>query len=376
MEPNNQNYCVILAGGKGRRLWPCSREKCPKQFVDFFGVGRTQLQQTFDRFTRILPKENIFVCTNREYAPIVREQLADLHEENLMAEPVNRGTAPSVAWANMRICRRNPQGNVVITPSDQFVLNEDAFYRNMEEALMFVSCHDMLLALGVTPTRPEPGYGYIQKGEEIPRSEASEVIGMADAKPNVFQVQSFAEKPERQFAQMFMDSGEFLWNTGVILSNANYLRDCFRQLFPDVPYRFEGNLTDYTIEQEMAFVNEHYPAYPNLSIDQGVLEHCENVCVMRCDFGWADLGTWHAIYECKSKGEGDNVVVDSEVMLEDSHNNVIKLPKGRLGVINGLDGYIVAEEGNVLLICKKGDSSALVRKYVNEVKMKYGEEYV
>ncbi len=363
MELNKQNYCIILAGGKGRRLWPSSRERRPKQFIDFFGVGRTQLQQTYDRFSKILPKENIIVCTNREYAPMVRQQLCDLPEENLMIEPVNRGTAPSVAWADMRVCRRNLNANIVITPSDQFVLNEEAFYRNMEEAFDFVSHHDQLLAMGVEPTRPEPGYGYIQKGD--PTDD-----------PDIYPVKSFTEKPDRQFAQMFMDSGEFLWNTGHIFGNARFLNDCFRRLFPEVLNRFDGHMSSYTIEQEMAFVNEHYPSYPNLSIDQGVLERCENVCVLRCDFGWADLGTWHAIYECKHRAENDNVIIDSEVMLEDSHNNVIKLPKGRLGVIHGLDGYIVAEEGNVLLICKKGDSSALVRKYVNEVQMKYGDDFV
>ena len=368
MEINTKNYCVILAGGRGRRLWPCSRESRPKQFVDFFGIGRTQLQQTFDRFARILPKENIFVCTNREFAPIVREQLEDLHEENLMVEPINRGTGPSVAWADMRVCRRDPEANVVITPSDQYVQNEEAFYQNIDEALYFVSHHNKLLVLGVQPTRPEPGYGYIQKGELIIPERAPVA--------KISEVKSFVEKPERDFAQMFMESGEFLWNTGVILSSASFLNKCFRRLFPDVLGRFDNTMANYTIEQEMAFVNEYYPSYPNLSIDQGVLEKCEDVCVMRCDFGWADLGTWHAIYECKSRTDDDNVVVDSEVMIEDSHNNVIKLPKGRLGVISGLDGYIVAEEDNVLLICKKGDSSALVRKYVNEVKMKYGDDFV
>ena len=363
MKINTENYCIILAGGKGSRLWPCSRKDRPKQFLDFFGVGRTQLQQTFDRFAKILPQENIFVCTNREYAPLVREQLKDLHEENLMVEPVNRGTGPSVAWADMRVCRRNVNGKVVVVPSDQFVLNEEAFYRNIEEAFDFVTHHDLLLTMGVEPTRPEPGYGYIQKGEPLEEQD-------------LYKVQSFTEKPEREFAQMFMDSGEFLWNTGLIFSNARYLNDCFRRLFPEVLARFDAHLANYTIEQEMAFVNEHYPSYPNLSIDQGVLERCEGVCVMKCDFGWADLGTWHAIYECKSQTPDDNVVVDSEVMMENSHNNVIKLPKGRLGVISGLEGYIVAEEGNVLLICKKGDSSALVRKYVNEVQMKYGDEFV
>ena len=175
---------------------------------------------------------------------------------------------------------------------------------------------------------------------------------------------------------MFIESGEFLWNTGLILASARYLNECFTQLFPDVQQQFDATRLDYTIEQEMAFVNENYPLYPKLSIDQGVLERCERVYVMPCDFGWADLGTWHSIFECMSHGDDDNVVVDSEVLLEDCHNNVIKLPRGRLAVINGLDGYIVAEEGNVLLICKKGDSSALVRKYVNEVQIKYGDEYI
>jgi mannose-1-phosphate guanylyltransferase len=222
---------------------------------------------------------------------------------------------------------------------------------------------NFLLTMGVTPTRPEPGYGDIQMGD-------------ATDLPDVFTVQSFTEKPERDFATMFMDSGEFLWNTGLILANSHHLNECFHQLFPEVIRRFDSMPADFNIEQEMAFVNETYPSYPNVSIDQGVLEHYENVCVLRCDFGWADLGTWHAIYECMSRGEGDNVIIDSEVMIEDSHNNVIKLPKGRLGVINGLDGYIVAENGNVLLICKKGDSSALVRKYVNEVQIKYGDEFI
>ena len=363
MRINENNYCIILAGGKGKRLWPCSRDEKPKQFIDFFGTGRTQLQQTFDRFTKILPPKNVLICTNKEYAPLVREQLPDIHEENLMIEPIHRGTAPSVAWANMRICRRNAQANVIITPSDQFVLNEEAFYRNIEEGFSFVEQHDFLLTMGVKPTRPEPGYGYIQMGE------ATEL-------PDVFSVQSFTEKPERDFAQMFLNSGEFLWNTGLILAKTQSLNKCFRQLFPEVLHRFDSTPKNYTIEQEMDFVNDTYSSYPNLSIDQGVLEHYENVCVLCCDFGWADLGTWHAIYECMSRGEGDNVVVDSEVMLEDSHNNVIKLPKGRLGVINGLDGYIVAESDNVLLICKKSDSSALVRKYVNEVQMKYGDDFL
>ena len=315
MEKSKQNYCVILAGGKGRRLWPSSREERPKQFIDFFGVGRTQLQATFDRFSKVIPHENIFICTCKEYLSLVKEQVPEVDERNILVEPVNRNTAPSVAWANMRIKRSQPDANIIITPSDQL-------------------------------------------------------------KPDVFKVKSFTEKPEREFAKMFMESGEFYWNTGVFMVNSRKLTQSFESIFPSVLRNLKFEKPKYGYDEELEYVAQNYPRYPNLSIDYAILEHSDDVYVMKCDFGWADLGTWHAVYEFMSKGEGDNVVVDSEVMMEDSHNNVIKLPKGRVAVINGLDGYIVAEEGNVLLICKKGDSSALVRKYVNEVHIKYGDDFV
>ena len=363
MEKTNQNYCVILAGGKGRRLWPCSRENRPKQFIDFFGVGRTQLQTTFDRFSKVIPLENIFICTCREYLSMVKEQLPDFPERNILVEPVNRNTAPSVAWANMRIKRTNPDANIIITPSDQLVMDEVSFMHSVETGLSYVAEHDVLLAIGVKPTRPEPGYGYIQLGD-------------LSCKPDVFKVKSFTEKPERAFAKMFMESGEFYWNTGIFMVNSRKLTQSFESIFPSVLRNLKFEKPTYSYDEELEYVAQNYPRYPNLSIDYAILEHSEDIYVMKCDFGWADLGTWHAVYECMSKVEGDNVVVDSEVVLEDARNNVIKLPKGRLAVINGLDGYIVAEEDNVLLICKKGDSSALVRKYVSEVQIKYGDEFV
>ena len=363
MELNSKNYCIILAGGKGRRLWPCSRADYPKQFLDFFGTGRTQLQQTFDRFCKVVPTENIYICTCRQYLPMVQEQVSEIDEHNILVEPVNRNTAPSVGWAHIRIKRQNPDANIIVTPSDQLVMNEEAFLNCMEVGLSYVSEHDVLLAIGVVPTRPEPGYGYIQMGD-------------LSCKPDVFKVKSFTEKPEREFAKMFMESGEFYWNTGVFMVNSRKLTQSFESIFPSVLRNLKFEKPKYGYDEELEYVAQNYPRYPNLSIDYAILEHSDDVYVMKCDFGWADLGTWHAVYEFMSKGEGDNVVVDSEVMMEDSHNNVIKLPKGRVAVINGLDGYIVAEEGNVLLICKKGDSSALVRKYVNEVLIKYGEEFV
>ena len=360
---NSQNYCVILAGGRGRRLWPSSREACPKQFIDFFGTGRTQLQATYDRVIKLLPKENIYICTCKEYLDIVRQQLPEVPERNVMVEPIHRNTAPSVAWAAMRIHKKNPEANVLVLPSDQMVLNESSFLRNVEIGFNYVSENDVLLVMGVKPTRPEPGYGYIQLGD-------------LSCKPDVYAVKSFTEKPEREFATMFMQSGEFYWNTGIFQANVRYLLQSFEGIFPEVLRTLRYKKIEYTYEEEMAFVIENYPRYPNISLDYAVLEQGKNVFVMKCDFGWADLGTWHAIYESMSKVEGDNVIIDSDVMMEDCNNNVIKLPKGKVGVFNGLEGYIVADQGNVLMICKKGDDSSLVRKYVNEVRLKYGDEFV
>lgn len=363
MERNKDNFCVILAGGKGRRLWPYSREKKPKQFIDFFGTGRTQLQSTFDRFARLFPIENILVCTHKDYADMVREQLPMLDEDNLLAEPVARNTAASVAWAHVRIRKRNPNANVLISPSDQLVLNEEAMACDILRGLDFVAHHDRILTMGVKPTRPEPGYGYIQLGE------ATDV-------DKVYEVQSFTEKPERDFAQVFMDSGEFYWNTGLFLSNIGYLNKRLDEMLPEVLRNLVHAKPDYTKEEEQSFISDNYPSYPNLSIDYGVFNDKDDVCVMLCDFGWADLGTWHSIYECGHIRGADNVVVDSDVIMENCHSTIIKLPKGKLGIVNGLDGYIVVEKDNVLLICPKEDSSSLVRKYANEVQMKNGEEFV
>lgn len=364
MTKNTNNYCVILAGGKGRRLWPCSREGKPKQFIDFFSTGRTLLQQTYDRMSAFIPEENIYISTNQAYTDLVRKQLPQLKDEQVLSEPIFRNTAPSVAWAAHRISHRDSGARLVVVPSDQAVFKEDVFADNISEGLDFVGQNDCLLTMGVKPTRPEPGYGYIQ-------------IGDAAKNNHVFKVRSFTEKPDREFATMFMQSGEFYWNTGLFLSNVHYLLDQLKRAFPigSAMVR-EHKAGEYTIANEEAFVQEYYPYCPNLSLEYGLLDKNDNVYVMRGDFGWADLGMWHSIYESLSKETGDNVVIGSKVITDDSSNNIIKLPEDHLGIINGLDGYIVAEKGNVLLICKKEDSSALIRKYVNEVQVKYGSEFI
>ena len=254
---DNNNYCVILAGGKGRRLWPCSRSNYPKQFIDFFGVGRTQLQQTFDRMAKIVPADHIYINTNEEYVNLVKEQLPEVSADNILAEPIHRNTAPSMAWANHRISMMNPNACIIATPSDQAIFNEEAFRENVLEGLAFVAENNHFLTMGVKPTRPEPGYGYIQMGDVC--------------SDNIYHVQSFTEKPERDFAKIFVDSGEFYWNTGLFIARCSTLRNSLKALFPPVLSVIDS-ASVYSLEAEQAHIAKRYSAYPNLSVDSAVLE--------------------------------------------------------------------------------------------------------
>lgn len=356
MNKTNNLYCLILAGGKGRRLWPESCEDMPKQFIDFFGTGRTQLQQTFDRFNKFIPTDHILISTNIRYRELVKEQLPQISDSNILAEPIYRNTAPSIAWGTHRIYHFNNDSVVIVAPSDQQVLNEDVFKEDVIRGYEFAYNNNTVLTMGVKPTRPEPGYGYIQFQGQV-----------ADG---VYSVRSFTEKPDREFAKVFLQSGEFYWNTGMLMARSSYLLDNFKDLLPVVLRNIDTGASDYTIDDENRYVSENFTTYPNVSMEQGVLEKINNVTVMKCDFGWADLGTWHGIYEAKHNNEGDNVVLDSDVILDNSHGNIIKIPKGHLAVISGMSGYIVIEKGDTLLICPREDSSALIRKYSAEVKIR------
>ena len=335
-------YAIILAGGKGRRLWPVSRKNLPKQFIDFFGCGRTLLQQTYDRMLKIMPKENILVVTHAAFADILSEQLPELPEKNLMLEPINRNTAPATLMA-LRSGLIPPNGSVVIVPADQLVMNEEKFFEAVNNATDYINCYDSVLTMGVKPTRPEPGYGYLQMGELVPATPEH-------PNPTTHQVKSFTEKPDREFARMFMDSGEFLWNTGVYMAKAEYISSQLSSL--------------------MGFdETQDYSMSPNLSIDMAILEKMPEKVVMECAFGWADIGAWHGIYEAFANADVDNVVINkkSTLMAENATHNVISLPNGKLAVISGLDGFIVAEKDNVLLICQKEDSSAMIRKLLGKI---------
>mgnify|MGYP000230779702 FL=1 len=359
---NGNNYCVIMAGGPGSRFWPHSRKKFPKQFIDFFGTGYSLLQQTFYRFEKIIPAENIIVVTNVAYADIVRKQLPQLPENNVLLEPTRRNTAPCVAWAAFHIRMMNPDANMLVTPADQLIMKEDEFREAMLQGLEFVSQSDKLLTVGITPNRPETAFGYIQVDEKH--------------EGNVYKVKSFTEKPELDFAKLFMESGEFYWNSGLFIWNVNAILEAMNKLLPEITSFMElARMDHFTVENERKFVETYFPSCPNISIDYGILEKSDNVYVMTGNFGWSDLGNWNTFYEVSPKDKNQNVVINSKSLLYNCHNNVVTLPANKLIVIKDLDDYLIAEEDNVLVICKKEDAAG-IRQFVNDVQVKLGEEYL
>ena len=358
---SKDNYCVIMGGGIGSRFWPFSRMTMPKQFLDFFGTGRSLLQQTFDRFNKIIPTENILIVTNAIYADLVKEQLPELDSKQILLEPARRNTAPCIAWASYHIRSLNPDANIVVAPSDHLILKEGEFLAAIEKGLDFVSKSDKLLTLGIKPNRPETGYGYIQIAEQ--------------EGDNFYKVKTFTEKPELELAKVFVESGEFYWNSGLFMWNVNTIIKAGEALLPELASKLAPGKDVYGTPEEKAFIEENFPACPNVSIDFGIMEKADNVYVSLGDFGWSDLGTWGSLYDLSPKDEQGNVTLKCDSMIYNSNNNIVVLPKGKLAVIEGLEGFLVAESDNVLLICKKDEEHA-IRKYVNDAQMKLGEDYI
>lgn len=346
-------YCIILAGGKGRRLWPVSREERPKQFLDIFGTGKSLLQQTYERFCRILPEENIYVSTYTDYEDIVRTQLPQLPDERLLCEPIRRNTAPVVAWATHRINAKDIDATLIVTPADQMIFDDAAFRTDVLESLAYASHHECLLTMGIRPTRPEPGYGYIQKGEPLEY--------MHGLHGDFYTVQSFTEKPEREFAEMFIKSGEFLWNTGIYVLSTKTVRGHLAAVMPSVARLF-NHIDGTSASQEEAWIADYYSMCPNLSIETGVLEKCKDICLRECHFGWADIGSWHGIYNALSTDSSVNVTLSTEAVFSDTEGCLVILPSGRKAVINGLKDFIVAEHGDILLITPRQDTSSQIMK--------------
>jgi mannose-1-phosphate guanylyltransferase len=357
----NNSYCVIMSGGIGSRFWPASRTTYPKQFLDFFGTGRSLLQQTFDRFSQIIPVENIYIVTNKKYKNLTMEQLPELKENQILLEPQRRNTAPCIAFAANRIRAVNSKANMVVAPSDHLILKEKDFLKRIEEGLRFVEKHKTLLTLGMKPNRAETGYGYIQIDTE--------------RLDNISKIKTFTEKPNKELAQVFLDSGEFMWNSGIFLWNVQTILTAFDELLPDIASRFNSGQKYFNTSKEEEFIDHIFPACPNISIDYGILEKASNVYVLSADFGWSDLGTWGSLHDLSPKDENKNAVLKCDAILYDCHNNLISLPEGKLAVLQKIDGYIVAESGNVLMICKKEDEQE-IRQFVIDTQLKKGDDYI
>lgn len=356
------NYCVIMAGGVGSRFWPFSTEKRPKQFLDFFGTGRSLLQTTYDRFLRIIPKENIFIASNSSYKELIMEQLPELSENQILLEPARRNTAPCIAYAMNKIESINPNANVVVAPSDHLVLKEDEFIATISEGLSYTKNEDIILTMGIKPHRPETGYGYIQTADKV-------------GDGNLFKAKTFTEKPNLEMAKMFLESGEFLWNSGMFIWSVKTIMKAFDQFMGEMSNKFRTGKVMYNTHNEQKFIDSIYKSCTNISIDYAILEKATNVYVLAADFGWSDLGNWSSVYEHSDKDEEANVTLKCKSLLYECKDNIVALPEGKLAVIQGLNDYIVAEADNVLLVCPKSEEQR-IRQFVNDTQVKIGKEFV
>lgn len=356
---NTNNYCVIMAGGIGSRFWPYSRNHRPKQFLDFFGTGRSLLQMTVDRVRPLVPIENVLIVTNIDYRDLILEQIPDMRAEQVLCEPARRNTAPCIAYAVAHIRAITDKANIIVASSDALILQEGEFQRIAAMGLDFVEKNDVLLTLGMKPTRPETGYGYIQ----------------FEPSPSDFRkVKTFTEKPNVELAEVFYKSGEFLWNAGIFLWNLQTIWSCFREFLPDIARPFDEGAARMGGASEPAFIAEMFPSLPSVSIDYGIMEKAQNVYVLEADFGWSDLGTWGSLYDLSDKDGAQNVALHCNADFYDSCNNIVALEGGKLAVVQGLDGYIVAESDGVLLICRKEDEQH-IRQFVSLADERYGGKY-
>lgn len=365
MEKSKHDYCIIMAGGVGVRFWPLSTTAQPKQFIDILGTGETLIQMTFKRFERIVPAENIYVVTNLLYRDLVKQQLPTLSENQILCEPARRNTAPCVAYASYKIWQRDKEANFVVAPSDHIILNEDNFTDVIRAALKVSAVSDYLFTLGISPNRPDTGYGYIQFRDEL----------MMPEYPDIKRVKTFTEKPELAMAESFLKSGDFLWNSGIFIWKATSIIKAFNTFLPEVSAIFFNGMDRYNTDQEEDFIKEAYSICTNISIDYGVMEKADNVLVFRADFGWSDLGTWGSLFEHLPKNEEANAILSPHVMMYESENCIVNLPKGKLAVIQKMEGYIIVESNNMLLICKKEDEQQ-IRLFVNDIKTLKGDQFI
>ena len=407
MTKKENNYCVIMAGGVGSRFWPYSREEKPKQFLDFFGTGRSLLQMTVDRFRPIVPIENVFIVTNVAYKQIILEQIPDLTEGQILCEPARRNTAPCIAYATAHIralCLQKAYGytpeeqgyakdgsvkggttgsklpsyleidwnkpemqaNIVVAASDHLILEEEKFRQAILKAFDFVSRNKAICTLGMQPTRPETGYGYIQFVADKSDDKLKIKNEKFKIEDGIYPVKTFTEKPNLEMAKVFLESGDFLWNSGIFIWNLQTISEAFRYLLPEVADRFrEGELLMGT-DKEEDFIEQIFPKCPNISIDYGIMEKANNVFVLPSSFGWSDLGTWGSLYELSETDENGNVSLHSEAHFYEAKGNIVVLESGKKAIVQGVDDMIIAEEKGALLVCKKAEEQR-IKQFVSEL---------
>ena len=354
-----------MAGGIGSRFWPMSRTAHPKQFMDILGTGQTLLQQTYNRFLRLCPSENIYIVTNDSYVDLVKEQIKGIDSKNILSEPTRKNTAPCVAFACYKIAQLNPDAVTVIAPSDHLISKEDTFVKAIKSCFAKASRENCLVTLGIRPSRPDTGYGYIQFVE----SEAKE----KDKRIN--KVKTFTEKPDLEMAKFFLKSGDFLWNSGIFIWSVKSIISAFEKYSPELDTIFKEGNEVFNTEKENEFITKAYSNCKNISIDYAIMEKADNVYVRASVIGWSDLGTWGSLYDHIKQDKDNNAVVGKNVMLYDSKNCIVNVAKDKLVIMQGLEDYIVVESDGILLICKKEDEQQ-IRTFVNDVKAEKGEKFV
>lgn len=362
MENNKHRYCVIMCGGIGSRFWPYSRARLPKQFIDFLGTGRTLLQMSYDRIRNLIPASNILIMTNERYADLVAEQLPEVPADQILFEPARRNTAPCIAWAAWHIAARDPEASMIVTPADHVITREALFEASVLAGFDFVDRNNALLTFGITPSRPETGYGYIQIGEP--------------AEGDISKVKTFTEKPDLELAKVFVASGEFFWNSGIFLWRATAIREAIHRYVPDIATVFDS--ADKSVyldpEAERAFIANAFPSCMSISIDYSVMEKADNVYVETVTFGWNDLGTWSALFDLSPKNSEENVTQNCNVLSYNSRGNIFAIRGEKLVVVDGLEDYIVSDAEGVLLICPKAHEQE-IKRMVTDAKLKFGDRF-
>ncbi|MGZ5244310.1 MAG: mannose-1-phosphate guanylyltransferase [Bacteroidia bacterium] len=359
---NENFYGVIMAGGVGSRFWPLSRKKMPKQFLDILGFGETLFQSTYNRMARICRPENIYIVTNEAYREIVKQQVPSLTDNQILGEPHARNTAPCVAYASFKINKLNNKSVIAVVPSDQLITDEELFTETFKKGFKYCEENDHLLTLGIQPTRPDTGYGYIQIDDETEND-------------GVYKVKTFTEKPNQEIANYFVASGEFLWNSGMFIWNVNAIITELRKQLPDIYQIFEKGHKHYFEDEERDYINKAYELCTSISIDYGVMEKAHNVHVLPSAFPWSDVGTWNALYEYGNKDENGNVLQGDMVLARNTSNCIINMPNKKLVALNSVNNLIIVESDGILLIADK-DKEQEIRQVVNDIKIKWGEKFI